>query len=193
MKYLLVLLLLAPQCTPTTKELQWYQTCGDPVCGGHTDRGLEPCTTEEVGAACDDEEATCDLGDDCNSALLCTTEDPATNCPISLRSAKRDIQYLPPEARSAVAQRLLNTRLATYQYNKQTDDRQHFGFIIDDDPQSPAVAADGGHVDLYGYTSMAVATLQEQALQIQTQHAQLQAQQVQIDALRAEIEALKKK
>lgn len=193
MKYLLVLLLLAPQCTPASKELQWYQTCGDPACGGHTDRGLDPCTTEQLGDLCDEEGASCDPGNDCNATFLCTTEDPAVNCPISLRSEKHNIAYLQPEARKAVAQRLLDTRLATWQYNKQTDDRQHFGFIIDDDPQSPAVAADGGHVDLYGYTSMAVATLQEQAVQIQAQQAQLQAQQLQIDALRAEIEALKKK
>ncbi len=193
MKYLLVLLLLAPQCTSPQEELQWYQTCGDPVCGGHTDRSLEPCTTEEVGATCDDEEATCDPGNDCNATLLCTTEDPAVNCPISLRSEKHAIQYLQPEARKAVAERLLSTRLATWQYNNQKDDRQHFGFIIDDDPGSPAVAADGGHVDLYGYTSMTVATLQEQAAQLQAQKEQLQQQQAQIDLLRAELEALKKR
>ena len=194
MKYLLVLLLLAPQCTPTpTKELQWYQTCGDPDCGGHSDQGLDPCTTEELGELCEEEGASCDPGNDCNATFVCTTEDPAVNCPISLRSEKHDIVYLQSVDRRRLAQRLLDTRLATWQYNNQADDRRHVGFIIDDDPQSPAVAADGGHVDLYGYTSMAVATLQEQALQIQAQQAQLQAQQVQIDALRAELDALKKR
>ncbi|MGH7896283.1 MAG: hypothetical protein ACREQL_16575, partial [Candidatus Binatia bacterium] len=52
------------------------------------------------------------------------------------------------------------------------------GFIIDDVGTSPAVAADGGHVDLYGYTSMAVAAIQ--------------AQQKRIEALEREVAALRR-
>src|SRR5439155_22412171 len=53
----------------------------------------------------------------------------------------------------------------------------HLGFIIDAVGASPAVAADGGHVDLYGYTSMAVGAIQ--------------AQQRRIDALTREVAALR--
>ena len=53
----------------------------------------------------------------------------------------------------------------------------HYGFLIDDVAPSASVLPSGERVDLYAYTSMAVATIQEQ--------------QAQIDALRAEVDALK--
>lgn len=56
-------------------------------------------------------------------------------------------------------------------------EKLRLGFLIDDDPASPAVRPDGERVDLYGYTSLAIAALQEQ--------------QAEIDALKAEVEALK--
>jgi protein tyrosine phosphatase (PTP) superfamily phosphohydrolase (DUF442 family) len=69
--------------------------------------------------------------------------------------------------------------LATWHYRAEDDAaREHLGFIIDDNPESPAVARTGEHVDLYGYTSMAVAAIQ--------------AQQKQIAALEAEVAALRK-
>jgi len=54
------------------------------------------------------------------------------------------------------------------------------GFIIDDMPAgSPAVDGDGTHVDLYGYSTMLLATVKEQ--------------QKQIDALQKQVDELKKK
>ena len=49
------------------------------------------------------------------------------------------------------------------------------GFIIDDVGPGPSVAPNGQTVDLYGYTSMAVATLQVQAQEIAELKAELAA------------------
>jgi hypothetical protein len=51
--------------------------------------------------------------------------------------------------------------LATYRY--KNDATPHLGFIIEDvDARSPAVLPTRDRVDLYGFVSMAVATLQRQ-------------------------------
>ncbi len=51
--------------------------------------------------------------------------------------------------------------LVRYRY-KDGPERQHLGFIIEDVEPSPSVDSKNDQVDLYGYTSMAVAALQEQ-------------------------------
>jgi hypothetical protein len=78
---------------------------------------------------------------------------------------KKDVSYLSDAELQALADRTTSTRLATYTY-KDGDPATHLGFIIDDDPTSPAVLQGRGRVDLYGYTSMAVATLQVQEKEI---------------------------
>lgn len=166
-------------------ELMWYQTCGDPACAGYNppaDAVL--CTDEMVGDTCMDGGVSCVIvDDDCNASLMCTDSDPATNCPISQRAAKRDIAYLSGEERNSVARQLLDTRLARYHYREQaTDAPRHLGFIIEDQPGSPAVLPRGDRVDVYGYTSMAVAAIQEQAEEL----ARLRAE---VAVLRAELVA----
>ena len=48
-------------------SLRFFQTCGDPVCGGHrADSGLSPCSSEVAGATCGVEGGLCDLQDMCN-------------------------------------------------------------------------------------------------------------------------------
>jgi hypothetical protein len=169
-------------------DLQWYQTCGDPVCGGYTPTpGAPVCTSEQAGAACSQDGIRCEIAnDDCNADLLCTDSDPAINCPISRERFKHAIQYLDDAGRQAAAEALLDVRLATYRYRGGRDDgRDHLGFVIDDLPaDSPAVRPDGQHVDLYGYTSMAVAALQAQAEEMQRLQAELAALQREIAALR---------
>jgi hypothetical protein len=101
--------------------------------------------------------------------LECATTDPTHGglCPISRREYKRDVSYLHEGDLDRLRTQLLTMRLATYQY--KTDPQStpdHLGFIIDDVGQSPAVAPDGTHVDLYGYTSMAVAAIQAQEKEI---------------------------
>lgn len=99
--------------------------------------------------------------------------------PVSRREYKTDIDYVSDGERASLADQALHTRLAEYRYKTERDgDKKHLGFIIDDMPaQSPAVEGDATHVDLYGYTSMLLATVQEQ--------------QKQIDALKKEVDALK--
>jgi hypothetical protein len=80
----------------TGGTLQWYTTCGDPVCSGHTSHpGVMSCTTEKAGSACAMNGQECDPINDCNSLLSCSSSDPkAHGCPISRRKYKTNIQYL---------------------------------------------------------------------------------------------------
>ena len=57
-------------------------------------------------------------------------------------------------------------KLATWRY-KQDPARERLGFMIDDNEQSVAVDLDRDLVDLYGYASLAVATVQLQAQEIE--------------------------
>jgi hypothetical protein len=150
--------------------LKMYATCGDPVCGGPgAHPGVSVCGTSDVaGATCTIEGARCDLRNDCNQLLVCARKDPMAQpggCPISRRSYKTDIHYLGDDELAAYERELRALKLATWRY-KHDPDRQRLGFIIDDGPSSVAVEAAGDRVDLYGYTSLAIAALQRQARQI---------------------------
>ena len=159
----------AGECAGT--GLKYFLTCGAPVCSGWTDKGAVLCTKEQIaGASCTADGAVCDPKDGCNAMLKCTTKDPKQQpggCPISKAKYKSDIQYLRQDDAKRLADRLLSTRLATYRYTAQgPKGLRHLGFIIDDDPGSPAVDSQRDMVDLYGYLSMAVATLQQQQSEI---------------------------
>lgn len=137
-----------------------------------------------VPAACNGT-ATCD----CMKACFCNTGidkcvagvDSLTcdNGAVSRREFKKDIDYVTDAERKELARETLDVPLARYRYKTEPESQQrHLGFIIDDQPtSSPAVQSDLTHVDLYGYTSMLVATVQEQ--------------QKQLDALRAEVDDLR--
>ena len=167
-------------------QLQWYATCGDPACGGYNpDPDDLICTTEATGNACATAGAECAIPSyDCNVHLLCTGSDPAVNCPISLAGFKREIRYLSAGERDEILDHLLATRLATYRYRSEPDSAPpRLGFIIDDRPDSQAVLPSGERVDLYGYTSMAVAAIQAQAAQIQALEQELARLRQEVDAL----------
>ncbi len=129
----------------------------------------------------------------CTSGQVCCCGGPTVKCEcdlaskcsgggyISRRAFKTDIDYVDDQEREALAQQALRTRLAEYRYKAEpASARRHLGFIIDDQPDpSPAVQADRTHVDEYGYTSMLLATVQQQ--------------QKEIDALRTRVDALQKK
>jgi hypothetical protein len=159
---------------------KWYLTCGDPVCRGHTPTGVTACTTQVAGQSCATLGDQCDPSNMCNALLQCSATDPRMNpggCPISRRQYKADIEYLNHAQLARYADELLKLPLATYRY-KEGPPARHLGFILED--AGPSAAADGERdmVDLYGYTSMAVAALKVQAQQI--------------DELRTEVSALKK-
>jgi hypothetical protein len=121
---------------------------------------------------------------DCIGACACngyacdsqTTSGLFCNGPVSRREFKTDISYLSDEERAVIANEALQTRLAEYRYKSEPEGtKPHLGFIIDDMPSDGhAVHADGTHVDLYGYTSMLLATLQEQQKQIDALKKQLE-------------------
>jgi hypothetical protein len=121
----------------------------------------------------------------CGAMLQCSDHSLTNMCPKSQRAAKKDIRYVTSEDLQRLADEVEKIRLTTYTYNDPSlGADQHLGFIIDDNPKSPAVYPNGQRVDLYGYTSMAVATLQ-------VQQQQLKAQQNQLDAITREIAALR--
>jgi hypothetical protein len=86
----------------------------------------------------------------------------------SRRSAKADIKYVDDRGVDALAAAALEMRLARYRYRDEPEDaRRRLGFIIDDLPDpSPAVLQDREHVDLYGYTSLLLATVKHQEKEI---------------------------
>ena len=99
------------------------------------------------------------------------------SCPVSSRTRKQDIHYVDDSERESLADEALRIRLATYRYRPEAGDPSptHLGFNIEDDPASPAVTPDRQHVDLYGYVSMAVATIQQQAHEIEALRARVDA------------------
>jgi len=172
---------------PPAKQ-QWYATCGDPVCRGYNaPMGVARCTTETIGATCATAGSKCDPMDACDALYICATSDPKTQpggCPISRQKYKTDIHYLDEAGLQKYAGELTKVKLATYKY--KTGGPTRLGFIIED--HEPSVSIDSEHdmVDLYGYTSMAVAALK-------LQENKLVALQQQVSELSAQLKAAKAK
>ncbi len=168
-------------------ELQRFTTCGDPVCGGYSGpfTGIPVCSSEVEGEACATEGEQCDLETDCNTFLICTEEDPKAQvggCPISRARYKEDIHYLDSAELNELHEQLMGTKLATWRY--RWGDHTRVGFIIDDQPSSPAVTPDGERVDLYGYSTLTAASLQ-------VQQGELELLRAELELLRAEVSELK--
>jgi hypothetical protein len=113
--------------------------------------------------------------------LVCEDYDPKQNgCPVSSAKFKQDIRYLREPDLQQLHDETLKVRLARYRYkpefttNPQTE---HVGFIIEDNPVSPAVLRGHDRVDLYGYVSMVVASMQVQQREIQALRKQVQSLQ----------------
>ena len=90
---------------------------------------------------------------------------------------KKDVTYLDDAAKARLAEETMGIRLATYKY-KNDDARERLGFILEDSPNVAAADMGKKQVDLYAYTSMVVATVQQQ--------------QAEIEALKAQVATLKK-
>jgi hypothetical protein len=166
-------------CQPLPPNMLWYQTCGDPVCRGHVvDPNIPPCDADMMaGGPCAHPGELCDFGDECGAELLCTDSDPrmqAGGCPISKRAFKDDIRYLPSTEVDARAAALLEVKLAEYRYKTEAEGgTPHLGFIIDDGVPGAALRPTRDQVDLYGYTTLAVAAVQAQARQIEQMRAEM--------------------
>ena len=170
-------------------KLKWFTTCGDPVCSGWKPKaGVPKCTTETEGAACATDGAVCDPGSMCNALLKCTTSDPKLQpggCPISRKSEKVGITYLDTAAKEKLHTELLGLKLATWRYTRAADPKERLGFIIEDAEPSVTVDSKRGRVDLYAYTSMAVAALQRQAATIERLEKELKTLRAEVHTLRA--------
>jgi len=86
---------------------------------------------------------------------------------MSSRDAKEGIVYVDEAERKRLASEVLGLRLATYSYKPGVDpsvpaDHRCLGFIIEDAPEAPFVVHQRREVDLYGFASAMLATLQEQ-------------------------------
>ena len=175
-------------CGHGDHDLRWASTCGDPV-GPSTHRPspYRPCTTEVVGEACVERGDTCDPVNDWNSYVTCQDDDWSPEpCPVSLRETKRDIRPLDAAALAAAHRQASSLPLSTWSYRADPPGaRRRLGFVIEDVGASPAVTLDGQHVDLYGYTSLALAALQDQDRQIAELQAQVAELRAEIDRLRA--------
>lgn len=159
----------------------WVQTCGPPVCTVGTNESDGPvCPTP--GDPCDTIGDTCGDMTACGGYVRCaeagTPVYPRT-CPISSRRFKDGVSYLSDSELAEVAQELQAIRLASYEY-KQQKGNKHLGFIIEDNPASRAVVPERDMVDLYGYTSMVVASMQVQAKELQALKAELAALKAQV-------------
>jgi len=161
--------------------LHWFTTCGEPVCqtnndGGPPDSGVSACGGgEQMGGSCDIQGATCDPGHGCGVLLLCSDRDPKVQtggCPVSRRSAKRDIVYLDDAAIDNLAAKLRALRLATYRY-KDNPSRERLGFVIDDGAGKLAVDEARDQIDLYAYMSWAVGALQSQMKRLDAQEREI--------------------
>lgn len=182
------------QCAPAadagSKGLTWFYTCGYPVCqspsadagaGGLTDDAGAPCPA--VGSDCTSAGARCGTASNfnCGATEVCSATDPTKgpdSCPISSRNFKTDIHYVGDAELERLHEEALHIRLATYHYKAQFEDPnpQHLGFIVEDDPRSPAVDGSFDRVDMYGYVSMVVATMQVQEKEIAELRRELAAE-----------------
>lgn len=155
-------------CVQKTAGVQTTHQCYPlPVCGCSSSSMCECVGT-----------CACGLGVTCQSS-----SSGGISCvgPVSRREFKTDIEYVSDEEQKELARETLQTNLAEYRYKTEPESsKRHLGFIIDDMPAgSPAVDGDGTHVDLYGYSTMLLATVKQQ--------------QKQIDALQKQVDELKKK
>jgi hypothetical protein len=178
--------------------LTWHVTCGDPVCrvdvngtdaGGGSDAGGTCTADQKEGLPCTMANEVCEpQGATCGQKLMCADHRLNVMCPISNRNMKQDISYLSSDDVQRLADEVAKVRLTTYTYRDPslgTD--EHLGFIIDDNPSSPAVYPNHHQVDLYGYTSMAVAALQVQEQKLRTQEQQIADLRRELAALRSEL------
>ncbi|HSO35877.1 MAG TPA: hypothetical protein VLT33_25280 [Labilithrix sp.] len=170
-------------CCDTTK-VEWHCFEGPKYCATPRPRIGAACTTEGESCAIDEPVECGQTVMRCSKGIWDLGN---TQCPISTARAKRDITYVDGEQTDRLHGELMNVRLATYRY-KVGDEATHLGFIIEDmPPASPAVLPARDRVDLYGYVSMSVASLQHQQQEIDRLSAEMARVSAENAALRREI------
>ena len=138
---------------------------------------------DRAGSGGQTQNAFCDASEDSLASAPCSDSHRSLVAgPSSSRRSKEDVAYVSASALEKLSEAALDIRLATFRY-KGGDGSRHLGFIIEDSPAIPASDVAHGRVDLYGYTSMALA-----ALQLQARH--LEQIELEIDVLSNAVEAL---
>jgi len=175
-----------PDCDPDAGRTD--NCCDRTKMEWHCFDGPAFCKTPRarVGSACTTEGEKCALTapGECGEPILECEKGvwtlPNVSCPISSARAKQEIAYVDRDETARLHEQLMSTRLTTYRYKSPAPDgmggneARHLGFIIEDMPAgSPAVLPSRERVDLYGYTSMTVASLQHQQREIEALKAEL--------------------
>lgn len=159
------------RCTPCRQgpisdlcatEATWHCSASPPAC---------PAGIPRSGTACSGV-SYCDYGCEYGGVYRCGEglwKSDGENCPVSTRAAKEDIRYLSSDEIQRLAAATEAMRLASYRYRSPGfgPSGRHLGFIIEDSPDVPAVSPSQQTVDLYGFTSMLLATTQAQARRLQ--------------------------
>lgn len=130
----------------------------------------------------------------CICALGCHDTSPGIVCEngtISQRAFKDEIAYLTEGEREKLANEALRIPLARYRYRAEAPgSRRRLGFLIDDQPNpSPAVMEDRMHVDEYGYTSLLLVTIQQQAKDLAILQRRIEALEQALTTPEADTEA----
>jgi hypothetical protein len=170
-------------------ELHWYSTCGDPACSGYNGpwEGVPACGNIQEGDVCQTEGESCDFMSDCNAQMVCAASDPKQQpggCPISRSRFKQDIDYVDAAERDTLYRALLELKLANYRYRERSDGKLQLGIILEDQRDEPWVDPANDRVDLYGYSSLAIAGVQAQAQELAAMRAELEAMRRELDTLR---------
>lgn len=136
-----------------------------------------------LGTSCTEESKECKYHCGTDGKRICKgkvwTAAGGSPCPVSSRRAKREIKYISEGQAAAIARRTLGVKLATYRYkNPVNGSGPQLGFILEDVGRDYSGDPAEGQVNLYGYTSMLLATVQ--------------AQQRSIDGLKRELRALRR-
>ena len=112
------------------------------------------------------------------------------HCGVSSRAFKTDIHYLSDADEKELEGQLRALRLASYRYKDSLDDgRTHVGYILEDSPDAASSDSARSRVDLYTYSSLAVATLHAQDEKIASLEAQMKELRARQDALEAKCAA----
>jgi len=182
---------LACQCTNCVEYP--IERCDGPItwrCESPNSDPVCPAAIPNVGLGCSTEGKQCTYGCEnghsrtCSGGVWVASNSPY-GCPVSSKTYKRDIQYLAFDDLRRVAEQVASLRLARWQYiDPKLGTGPLLGIIVEDAPTSDAIDGSGDRIDIYGYTSMAIAAAQVNAKDVE-------ALRHEIDALRAEVAELR--
>ncbi|HRE88010.1 MAG TPA: hypothetical protein PK095_02630 [Myxococcota bacterium] len=190
----------SPRCVDTTLNPEHCGGCGvvcpSGACLANTCVESPTCDGETCGdgLACSDmggQGRCCPTGTSftanissffgcCPDTDFCGCKDG--QCPISRIEHKHELARVSDDELVRLGDALLATPLYTWRYD-DAPSATRFGFLIDEGAPPFAVLPDGERVDLYGYTSLAVAALKRQAARIDALTERLDSLERRLDSL----------